>query len=305
LGENHRPEPPDNREVPGSDPSMDLIEEKGAIVVNGAGITAQVDAQTGKFRSLNFQNRLLLSGGPELMLLPLNPAGPPQLTADSWVFQPYTDPCSLWKAESVSPEWSPQGGAIRVTGSYREASGEYTIFFKNSGILEISYRFFVRNPIDPRQIGMVLSTPLDLDTLTWRRRGLWSTYPDLHIGRLSGRAVPFPVQEISGPVGPIRIPGGPWAHDGTELGSNDFRSTKTLIHWAALQDRAGTGLVIHSDGSQHIRCWVEGEAVKILIAQHSNAGAERFFRPHAQPGYRSLESGEVISGVVRMSFVGR
>ena len=101
----------------------------------------------------------------------------------------------------------------------------------------------------------------------------------------------------TGPAGPTIEPDWPYAQDGTVLGCNDFRSTKANIRKASLTNPDGSGLRVHrSEGSQHVRAWVAGEKVRMLVADYSNPGAERFFRGHASPQDRPLKKGDPIRG---------
>jgi hypothetical protein len=268
--------------------------------VTGANFDLEVDARTGKIRRLFRGGKTLLGGGPELLLLPLNGEGGTQMTADSQTFAPFTPTCENWSADCVEAEHIAGRVNIRVTGSYRQAAGGYTLSVSQDGGLEVDARFICREAVDPRQIGMVFSVPRALDTLSWSRRGLWTVYPEDHIGRAQGRATAFPGPPPSGPAGPRTPPSWPWADDTNALGSRDFRSTKSNIYWAALTDREGKGVAVLSDGSQHVRSWVDGDSIKWLTAEYSNAGAERFFVSHARNGYRPLSPGSTVRLRIRL-----
>ena len=50
------------------------------------------------------------------------------------------------------------------------------------------------------------------------------------------------------------------------MGSNDFRSTKRHIHWAAIRYPDGRpGVVVESDGKQHVRANVETDRISIHV----------------------------------------
>jgi hypothetical protein len=57
-----------------------------------------------------------------------------------------------------------------------------------------------------------------------------------------------------------------------------------------------------SDGTQSVRCWVDGNKTNMLIADYSNMGAEGFFRGHAEQIDRPLKPGDSISGSVMLRF---
>ncbi len=281
--------------------SLDLTQDRDSITVTAEDFKLDLDARTGQLRSVRLDGRTILSGGPQLMLLPLNREGGTQMTPAAQEFAPFTQACTGWQAETVEAQTAADGISIRVTGAYDQAEGEYTLLIRNTGALEVDYRFTCREEIDPRQIGLVFALPREFDTLTWRRRGQWSVYPEDHIGRLSGRARAFPGNPPSGPAGPRTTPSWPWSSDCTALGSSDFRSTKANVEWAVLSDNQGRGFAtLSGDGKDYVRCWVDGDAVRMLIAGYSNAGAERFYVRHAQSGYRPLEPGANVYGKLEL-----
>jgi beta-galactosidase len=293
----------ENTPLPETQPQLEIKQEADSISLSAPTFALHINNNTGKIRRLEKQGRILVTGGPELMILPLNPAGGTQMTPEAQEFATFTDPCSGWQLKSLDFQDLPEGNFVRITGSYDIAEGEFTLLLIPEGEIDLSYRFVCRTQIDPRQIGLVFSLPREMDTLFWHRQGQWSTYPEDHIGRLQGRAQAFPGSPLSGPAGPEKPPAWPWAQDINALGSRDFRSTKTNILNAGLTGPVGQQLTIVSDGrNQHIRCWVQGNSVRMLVADYSNAGAERFYRRHAQSGYRPLEPGDIIEGTVRLRF---
>ncbi len=271
-----------------------------AITVTGGDSVLEIDPRTGKVRNWEILGRPVLTGGPDLMLLPLNREGGTQMTPESQRFAPYTAACSGWESRSVRADNSEEGIRIRVEGSYRQAEGAYTLHLHEDGGIEIAYRFFCREEINPRQIGLVFTLPKEYDLLSWNRHGLWTLYPEDHIGRLNGQTRTTAGSLVSGPAGPRTKPPRAWAEDANILGSHDFRSTKSHIFWSALTDRAGSGISVRSDGSQHVRCWAEGNSIKLLVADYSNMGAERFLASHARNGYRPLKPGAEVQGVIRL-----
>jgi len=292
--------------IPSSNPatavwdSLKLKRRPDAITVSGMDSILEIDPRIGKVRRWEFRGRTLLTGGPDLVLLPLNREGGTQMTPESQRFSPHTASCSGWESSYVNAEHTEEGVCVRTAGSYSQAEGGYTLLLQEDGGLEITYRFTCREEINPRQIGLVFALPMEYDTLSWNRHGLWTMYPQDHIGRLSGQARFSPDSRLSGPAGPRTPPAWPWAEDANDLGSHDFRSTKSRIYWSALTDRGGKGIAVLSDGSQHVRCWMEGDSIKLLVADYSNMGAERFLIDHARNGYRPLMPGAVVQGVIRL-----
>ena len=53
---------------------------------------------------------------------------------------------------------------------------------------------------------------------------------------------------------------------------------------------AGNGLRVLSDGSQHVRSWVDGDRVRLLVADYANEGLPLFFSEYVTPP-RPLQAG--------------
>jgi hypothetical protein len=166
--------------------------------------------------------------------------------------------------------------------------------------MRIDYDFtYNGDPLDAREIGVTLDLPRSYDELTWRRIGQWSVYPQDHIGRLSGSARAF--RDESWPsIGVADEPPWPWSLDGTEAGTNDFRSGKRNILFAQLTDPAGRGIRFTSDGGQSARAWVDGDVVKLLAAEAIGPGSEWFLNAHNKPARLVINPGDRITGSVRL-----
>jgi len=266
-------------------------------------LSSSIDDRTGKIKSIALGKRTILIGGPDLMILPLDNRGGTQMTGQNQEFTPTTQTCSDWIADSTMIEEGRQRWKINAEGWYAEASGSYTLTIDQSGEIELNYSFTCKKEINPRQIGMVFTLPIEFDKLSWKREGIWSVYPPDHIGRNEGEAEAFPIDVRLGPAGPEWIPEWPYASDTNELGSNDFRSTKENIRWASLTDDEGWGLRIESDARHHIRAWVDKLTVRVLVAFYNNPGAERFFRSHARLEDRPLKSGDTIADTIRLRLI--
>jgi hypothetical protein len=214
----------------------------------------------------------------------------------------FTDTCRDWKAASVMAKETAAGVEVRIEGSYSEAKGAYTLSFGNDGAMSVHYAFAVteQGKCNARQIGVVFSLPAACQTLSWRRKAYWSSYPEDHIGRPQGTAAAFEKGvPPSGVAGPRLEPNWSWSRDGNRHGSNDFRSTKLNMIEASLLSEAGNGLRALSDGSQHIRCWADGDRVRLLAADYANEGLPLCFAEYVtQP--RPLQAGSQVESTVRI-----
>jgi hypothetical protein len=239
-------------------------------------------------------------GGPHLMLLALNAGGGTQMTGEQNTYDPYTAACSNWKCEKVEAESTGDAVRVKIAGSYKEAQGGYDIVFNADGSIRVGYEFKVLKAVNPRQVGVVFDLPVKCDTLKWKRKGQWTVYPEDHIGRTGGTANAFKDMHECGPAGPRTKPQRSWSKDGNKLGSNDFRSTKLNIYSVLLTDKNGNGIEVESDGTQHARCWIDGNRTRLLIADYSNLGSERFLRGHAKLVQKPIKAGDSVKGVVSL-----
>jgi hypothetical protein len=233
------------------------------------------------------------------MILPLNTGGDTQMHGPTKYYEPYTHTCTDWVLKSIETVFEDGKQLIKVHGSYKEAIGTFTYDFKPGGDLEITYDFKSTEDVSPRQLGIVFDLPNSYENLSWKRKGYWSTYPDWHIARLEGAAKASEGFEAT-PVGPRTKPSHEWRHDRTKIGSNDFASTKHNIYRSSLKDGKGSGLTVFGFAQLHTRSWIENENVRILIANYSNGGSERFLRPHSNKDDNPLKIGDPIEGEVRI-----
>ena len=272
------------------------------IAIKGNRFQYLIDANTGMISQALMDNHVVVTGGPRLMILPLNSAGGTQMTGKD-DYEPSTDTCSNWKLLEIDSIENDRSVIISVKGEYEEAAGLYTMTIDGGGGLSLDYKFTCKQDVNPRQIGMVLDLSADYKNLTWNRKAPWTVYPVDHIGRAAGTARAFVGTEISGSAGPRTQPAETWSHDCHALGTNDFRSTKENIYWASLTDNDGRGILVRSDGTQSTRAWVENEQVRLLVAGYINPGAERFFRAHAALEDKPLKKGDTVADKIILTLI--
>jgi len=248
----------------------------------------------------SYHGDTLMNGGAELMLLPLHSE---ECRTEHSLNIPFiNNTCSSWKVSSILAETVKDTVKISVKGKYKEAEINLFYLFLKDGSLDVRYEFTASEDINPRQAGLVFSVPSSGRVLSWFRKGFWSSYPEWHIGRTSGTATPFPQEAFY-----IKMPGvrpeGDWKFDANSLGTNDFRSTKNNIYWAALTSRGGTGIAAVSDGKQSFRSYADGKSIMFLVADYSNGGAEIFFASHLEAERRPLKAGDKFQGQVKLKVV--
>ncbi len=248
----------------------------------------------------------IMNGWPSLMMTPLNSGGDTQMTKETPDYELYSPTASNRVIESVELVKESSLFKIIVRESYDEAVGRIILDISADGILAIKYEYKMRIDANLRQWGMSFTLPLTMNTLNWKRIGLWSAYPEDHIGRLEGSAKLFYPHEICGLSGPSKKPDWPYNMDQTRFGSNDFRSTKRNVLTASIASENASGLKVNSDGMQHIRCWTKDSLVHLLVAEYVTAGAERFLREYVDHSTQfdiPLRQGQTIKGTINMQIL--
>lgn len=275
-----------------------LQTKKDMFIVQGKDFTCEVSRTDGQIKRLISHGKSILEGGPWLMALPLTGGGClPNHNANTPVFN---DCCKGWKTDEVTAEKNENGVLVSVKGNYEGFSGSYQMQINANGQILINYKFTASVGLNPRQWGMVFASADGFDETFWRREGLWSVYPADHISRPVGRALSF-YSDVPRDATPRTEPTWSWSKDYSEIGSNDFRSTRRNIWLAGLDDQVGKGqILIVSNGHQHWRCWKEGKKTHFLIADFVTAGDEGFLGAHYAPYRKPIKAGDVISGSIEL-----
>lgn len=286
-------------------PAPELREDRKAIRIRQGEMTFRIDRQTGAVSASQGKNPVI-TGGPHLMVLPLNNEGNTQMQGETKHFEAFTPVCEGWHCDDVTIERSPGGRLVVVIGGrYDEAEGSFRWNFAAGQQPEFSYDFTMKKTINPRQIGVVFDLPKGFTRLAWQRSGQWTTYPADHIGRLEGVALAKPPHALAAiEIGPRQQPGkdSTWSSDHTRYGSNDFRSTKETIrhgHVSAGPDSPGLALFpTNPEAPLHLRAWIHpvNGITRVLAASYTNGGTERFLRRLSKSDDRPLKKGDTISG---------
>ncbi|UCF43033.1 MAG: glycoside hydrolase family 2 [Planctomycetota bacterium] len=291
-----------------------LLKDENNFVIKGNRLTWVIDRQTGLIQKAEIDGQAVLIGGPTLMVLPLT-GGKCEPTYHDDIL-PFTNTCSQWQVSDVTARQSTDGVDISVKGRYKEASGTYTMHINNKGELTVSYRFSydgeikqlqpMWGPLEParlRQLGIVFDLTKSFDTLKWQRNALWTVYPEDHIGRAEGHAKAF--RDAGWPnIRTHTEPPWPWSLDSNALGTNDFRSTKRNIIWASLKDTNDYGILIRSNGRQSTRSYVEGDRIRLLVAEYSTGGRDGVSFGHLGEEQRPFEKGSVFADSIRLELAG-
>ena len=210
------------------------VEETPDVIrVSGRDFTLTFDKWGGQIASLVYKGETVLTGGPHLQVLGSN--------------------------LSLGEYW-PQSVAVRTEGSeavidldviYSPIAGAFQIRIDGNGLMTVHYT--VKHLPDPppavttipwgschyggyTEVGVVFNVPGTADRLQWDRKGLWTTYPEDHIGRERGvayKTVAEPRERVWGALSyDFNWMGGNLAPRSTV--TNDFRASKEYIRTAEL-----------------------------------------------------------------------
>ncbi|WP_168118930.1 glycoside hydrolase family 2 TIM barrel-domain containing protein [Paenibacillus sp. HB172176] len=230
--------------------------EGDSIVVAGPTFSIVFSAVTGQITQGYDNGELVLTGGPILNLTGLA-LGP-------------------WKLESIDAVEVSGAAQVILHGRYDKVAVTFVITVDADGLMETAYTITDMPYPSPREIaisggitshaggydevGVSYVVAEGLDTLTWKRKGLWSVYPDWHIARLEGRTGklnPGGANVLDAkPDWDWRMDEKDWPifgkYDIGRWGTRDFTSMKPSILSASLENGQGKFSVL-SDGSASVR----------------------------------------------------
>lgn len=269
-------------------PAPRLVEDATTLAVAGARFRLVFSKATGLITGGWYDGVRVLEGGPSLTL--------------------GAAPLSPWSLDSVSAAIEANEAVVRIAGSHGLVLVGLELRVDGQGL--ITTRYAINLPSSgASELGVAYLLPASVEAVSWERRGLWSAYPDDHIGRPAGRA------PKTGPGARARYrsePGWAWALDEVNWqldgpgarggrGTNDFRSLKANVLWAAAE-LAGSPVRVRaeSDGTGAVRCAVQADGRVQLHVLNQWA--------YPDLGWGNISAGlEAVgnqSGAVRLRLVG-
>jgi len=261
---------PDRGAVKAAAAELRVEEGKKGIRVSGANFALSISRRTGIIEEVQLDGRTILVSGPyfHLRWIKEQPAGTQPEFAE-------TGPQS-YALEKMAWSKKDQGLEVRLSGRMERLGILLSYFISPDGTVSARYDLQDIPAGAPAEIGITYELE-DAAWIEWQRKGLWSTYPDGHIGRLSGRAVLG-----SSPATAYREkPAGGWAMDAwdyflqgferpentTESLSNDARSLKENVYYYSVGFEEVPGRIIVEAGAvRAVRLKsVDGRRVRLII----------------------------------------
>jgi hypothetical protein len=279
------------------------------LVVSGTEFSISFSKTSGSITDGTFHNTQFLKGGPTLSIIGAT----------------LTD----WNAKQVTVDTEGNEAVVKIAGSYNalpEQEGgrgggrgrgpaapvaatnpspvdvRFEIRIDGKGAMTTTYVLdrFEHQPTPPRvvpwnntnaggyqEIGVTYLLTGAIDQLAWRRNGLWSAYPDDHIARLVGLA------DRRGLTPQVNVkPVWNWSFDETPAGAgtNDFRSKKEFIYYAAaLVGRSKLGVRAESNGT---------DAVRLEVTDPSQPNSDVRMHINNLWNYRNLGNGNYMKAPV-------
>jgi len=270
-----------------------------------------IDNRTGKIqvRQKN-TDQVLLQSVPELIVTPVG-------TRIDGGFEDIVQPPSFltnWKLKNTEVKSNKDSLVIVIEGSYDEAKGQFTIVSKSETDFILSYDFEwlgyhgkkmkYADTTLAQEVGIAVMAPREMDKLTWQRKGLWSAYPDNHIGRLEGEAKLYR-NEVFQKVEFNAPHTWDWYLDEEPEGTNDFRSMKMNYLSGSLLNKQNQGIGTISDGSQHLRALFNSNTNQMAFMVLQYVMEKPSFDDYGWKTYQLvyLKKGEKLKGTARFRLI--
>lgn len=250
-------------------PAPKVKENRDDIMISGEDFEIVFDIRNGQIKSGTYNGQLLIKGGPYFHLT----GG--EKTGD-------------WVLKDIKVQKEKDEAVVQISGTNEPVEVDFEVRIDGKGLITTNYElaeFGVDAP-EPRkkpwddqdaggfqEVGISYLLTEDINQLEWHRNGLWTHYPEDHIGRNTGIAKrTFDGKEKVFGEKPERL----WAHDERDFsvfgqydiggrGTNDFRSMKEYINYAsALSSSENVGVKVESDGTEAIRLEVQDNEKSII-----------------------------------------
>ena len=287
---------------------LQYTENNTAYLVKQGMFDFTISKQNGLVTAAKYKGKLILDRGPVFGIVPVSKddGGKPAVAGESWQTEinPLPAyPMTVLFAESTFIQQS--DSCIKITAElvFKEAKGRQTYTFTNDGKFITGYEIkYTGKAVLPRQYGLFMQLPQSYNKLNWERKTTDREYPSNDINRAKGEAM-LNAKTVTPETVFRKIQGNEWKEDANEMGSNDFRSTKTNITSLKLEDVTGTGIRVSSEGNQSGRAWRQDQMIRLLVADYNSPGSEPFYKTpfiDKQTG-EPVKTGHVFAGNLTVS----
>jgi beta-galactosidase/beta-glucuronidase len=131
------------------------------LIVKGKGFTIPFDKRTGLITNAASQNETVIEKGPFL-----------HIDAGSIIGE------EDWKMHHFDYKQTDGQVVVNLSGAYRQVSVNFRIRISPQGQLVVDYATEGEKDGQLRESGLKFYLPQSIESLTWKRKGYWSYYPD-------------------------------------------------------------------------------------------------------------------------------
>lgn len=250
-------------------PAPKIKENNSDIIVSGKNFKVVFDKKNGLIKCGKYNDQLLIKGGPYFHLTGGEKTG-------------------RWVLKDIKVQKEKEEAVIKISGANDPVEINFEVRIDGKGLITTNYElltFGVDAP-EPRkkpwndqdaggfqEVGISYLLTEEISQLEWDRNGLWTNYPEDHIGRNRGVAQ----RTLDGKEKVFgEKPERPWSldekdfsvfgqHDIGGRGTNDFRSMKEYINYAsAINSIGNVGIKVESDGTEAVRLEVQDGKKNII-----------------------------------------
>ncbi|NOU88292.1 hypothetical protein GC102_21375 [Paenibacillus sp. LMG 31460] len=239
-------------EPSGSAPA--ITEDSTSLTVTGTDYVLKFSKSTGMITSGIYSGSTVLTGGPYLNM------GKASLSA--------------WTFRSINSSTVDNEAVITIDGTYGTVGATFVIRVDGTGLIRTTYTV-ANPPSEYSEVGVGYDVTGNADTLSWLRKGKWTSYPSDHIGRNVGQAAKHKPASQKDTFG--ILPTWSWSldeksygefgnNDPGDRGTNDFRSSKTyFVYGSLILNDSNIRIRAEGDGTGSIRAQINGSNTRLNI----------------------------------------
>ena len=208
-------------------PLISSNEDTNEIIVSGDGFSVAFSTVTGLITNGSFKDGALITGGPYLHVT--------GMSLGEWTPD---------ETNGITVDLQENFAVVTLNGTYQNGQGvRFDMKISGNGIITTDYTLTTepKTKSGLREVGISFDIPKDMESVSWLRDGLYSAYPEDHIGRNEGTALKIREGADETPDQYGVLPQWPWKDDmknyfvyATEdpnngLVTNDFKTMRENV----------------------------------------------------------------------------
>ncbi|WP_343277355.1 discoidin domain-containing protein [Ligaoa zhengdingensis] len=180
---------------PASEAAPAITEDGDLVTVSGENFTVKFSKEAAQITEGSFNGETLLTGGPKLNAL-------------GGMWTPDTEAPLTYKTEGNL-------AVVSLLGSYGDTQVRFDLKISGNGIITTDYTLLTApsKTNGHTEVGVVYEIAQGVESVSWLRDGLWSAYPEDHIGRNEGTALRVRPGSDETPDVYGEMPNWPWKDD--------------------------------------------------------------------------------------------